>query len=73
MTHAYDLNTFLKKFGQKLKDRREENSLTQEQCAELTGIEYKYFQRIEQGQTNITLKTIHKICQKLNINPKDLF
>ncbi len=36
-------------------------------------IEYKYLQRIEYGQKNITLKTIFKICKKLNIHPKELF
>ncbi len=66
-----DFESFLKSLGKKIKEQRENANLTQENLADQ--IEYKYFQKIEYGQVNITIKTLFKICKKLNIQPKDLF
>lgn len=67
-----DFEDFLKKIASSIKKNRAERSLTQEQCAEKSEIEYKYYQKIEQGQINVTLKTLYRICLELKINPKDL-
>ncbi|MBS0619132.1 MAG: helix-turn-helix transcriptional regulator [Spirochaetes bacterium] len=37
------------------------------------GIDIKHYQNIEQGRANITLKTIYKICKKLEIEPAEIF
>ncbi|MBP7735457.1 MAG: helix-turn-helix transcriptional regulator [Spirochaetes bacterium] len=66
-----EFQIFLKSLGEQIKKHRENAGLTQENMADI--IEYKYFQRIENGKRNITLKTLLKISQKLNIHPKDLF
>ncbi len=70
--HDATFEDFLKKIASNIKKSREERSLTQEQCSEKTEIEYKYYQKIEQGQVNLTLKTLYRICLELKINPKDL-
>ena len=66
-----EIQEFMTMVGQSIKTHREAANLTQEDMSEIA--DYKYFQRIEYGQKNITLKTIYKICKKLNIQPKDLF
>lgn len=71
MNDEKEFQLFLSRFGEQIRHLREEAKLTQEEMSEL--IDYKYFQKIEYGQKNITLKTIYKICKKLNISPKDLF
>lgn len=66
-----DILEFMKMAGQSIKKHRELANLTQEDMSDIA--DYKYYQKIEYGQKNITLKTIFKICKKLNIQPKDLF
>jgi len=66
-----EVQEFMEMVGRSIKAHREAASLTQEDMSEIA--DYKYFQRIEYGQKNITLKTVFKICKKLNIQPKDLF
>lgn len=66
-----EIQEFLELVGQSIKMHRESANLTQEDMSDIA--DYKYYQKIEYGQKNITLKTIYKICKKLNIQPKDLF
>lgn len=60
---------FLVFLGTWIKFKRENRRLTQEQVSEITGIEYKYYQKIEGGRANITMETFHKICITLGIDP----
>ena len=66
-----EFHDFLLVVGQNIKKYRERANITQEEMADL--VDYKYYQRIEYGQKNITLKTVLKIAKKLNVQPKDLF
>ncbi len=66
-----EFHDFLLIVGQNIKKYRERAKITQEEMADL--VDYKYYQRIEYGQKNITLKTVLKIAKKLNVQPKDLF
>ncbi|MGV7928478.1 MAG: helix-turn-helix domain-containing protein [Spirochaetota bacterium] len=63
---------FLKLIGKNIRMEREKAMLTQEQMAELNGIDYKYYQKIEYGEVNITIRTLYKICEKLKIHPKQI-
>jgi transcriptional regulator with XRE-family HTH domain len=63
---------FLKLIGKSIKAEREKALLTQEQMAELNGIDYKYYQKIEYGEVNVTIKTLYSICEKLKIHPKQI-
>lgn len=65
---------FLKQIGINIKKYRISSGLTQENMdGGQYPIDYKFFQRIEYGEKNITLKTLFKICKKLNIDPVKLF
>ncbi len=71
--HEKEFEVFLKQIGKNIKKYRKEAGLKQE---DMDGgqfpIDYKFFQRIEYGEKNITLKTFFKICKKLNIEPVKL-
>ena len=70
-----EFQAFLLSVGEKIKSMREKKGITQENMenSQFGSIEYKFYQRIEYGEKNITLKTLFKICKKLGISPKDLF
>lgn len=59
---------YLKQFGKNLKRELKKAGLSQEILAEINGIDYKYYQRIESGNVNITIKTLFKISKSLNID-----
>lgn len=61
------------KISERIRELRKKSGLTQEKLAELAGIDYKFLQRIEGGDRNITLKTLVKICDSLDISMKDFF
>ena len=47
--------------------------VTQAKLAEMVGVHEKYIGIIEAGKQNITLKTLNKIANSLNINISNLF
>lgn len=56
-------------FSKALKLLRTEQNLTQEELAQLSGVDYKYLQKLE-GQTpsSPTLSTLEKLSKGLNIS-----
>ena len=67
-----DKNLF-KTIAHNIKIQRVIKSLTQAQLAELIGVHEKYIGVIETGKQNITLKTLNKIANSLNIEIIKLF
>ena len=59
--------------GHNIKIERTIRRLTQEQLAELIDVHEKYIGVIETGKQNVTLKTLNKIANALNINIENLF
>lgn len=52
---------------------RQKRGLTQAKAAEMAGIDYKYFQKIEGGLwPNLTLSTLQKIADGLEAKPWEL-
>lgn len=60
-------------FGKKIKEKRLQQSLTQEQLAERIGISPKSLSQIELGNNFISAENLEQICNALNIQPKSLF
>ena len=56
-----------------IKIERAIKRITQAQLAELVGVHEKYIGVIEAGRQNITLKTLNKIANSLNISITELF
>ncbi len=56
-----------------IKVERTIKRLTQAKLAELIGVHEKYIGVIEAGRQNVTLKTLHKIANALDIDITKLF
>ncbi|MCU6216513.1 helix-turn-helix domain-containing protein [Enterobacter bugandensis] len=62
-----------KTFGDRMKKRRIERGLSQEELALTAGLDRTYISSVERGKRNISLVNIYKISTALNIDVKDLF
>jgi len=62
----------LVKFGQKVRNERLRQSLSQEQLAAKAGLHRTYIGMIERGEKNITLQNIGKIAVALNMKLSDI-
>lgn len=61
------------RFGQNLKKYRLKKKLTQQQLADLTGIEYKYIQRLEsKAPPAVRIDTIQRLSKSLDIEANKL-
>lgn len=62
-----------KDFGKHLQKLREAKSYSQEQLAELVGVEYQTISRIETGMYFTSFENLQKISKALGLEIKDLF
>ncbi len=60
------------KFGQKVRERRIELGLSQEELASRAGVHRTYIGMIERAEKNITLENIEKISKALKLNIDNL-
>lgn len=65
-------NEILKRFGNRLRDHRIEQKLSQEKLAELSGLHRTYIGMVERGEKNLSLKNIVRIAKALNLEVEDL-
>lgn len=65
---AYQIN-----FGRNVRRHRNKKCLTQEELADLCGLDRTYIGSIERGERNVSLINIHKISVALEVNIEDLF
>lgn len=63
----------LQKFGDKLKKIRNDKSLTLRDLEAYTGIGNSMISKIERGKANITILTIIKLADALEVHPSELF
>lgn len=61
-----------KLLGSRIKARRENNKMTQEQVAELVDITVVYLSKIENGKVHPTLNTLSTICSVLGCDLGEL-
>lgn len=61
------------KFGQRIKELRLKQSISQEELAFRCGLSKNYISDVERGTRNISLKSIEKVADGLAINIKELF
>ncbi len=62
-----DKNEVLKNIGLKIRELREREKLTIQELSDKLDIEYSNLIRIEKGRTNVTIGTLLKLCQVLNV------
>jgi transcriptional regulator with XRE-family HTH domain len=72
MTTANNEN-IQKKFGNRLRQIRQNLGLSQEELAHLCNLDRSYVGGVERGERNISLVNIHKIADALNISPREFF
>ncbi len=60
------------KFGDKVREIRVSQNLSQEQLAHLADVHRTYIGMVERAEKNITLVNIEKIAQALNVNITEL-
>lgn len=56
-------------FGQRLRELRLERELSQEKLGELAGLDRTYISSAEAGRRNVSLRTIHKLADALEVDP----
>lgn len=59
--------------GARIKELRRHRKLTQEQLAEMAGLDYKFISKIEVGRRSPSLETMESIANALEVEIKDLF
>ena len=64
--------SLLQDFGSRLRQLRKMKRLRQLDMASF-GLSYKYYQRIESGQVNPTLITLHRLASAFNVPMYDFF
>ena len=67
------MSNIAKVLGQRIRNYRTANGLSQERLAELSGCHPTYIGQIERGEKNATLESIEKISIALNVSLSKLF
>ena len=62
----------LKQIGERLRGLREVLDITSEEMAETIGIEVAKYEKIEQGESDITISNLMKIASKYGISAEEL-
>jgi len=65
-------NEILYKIGLRIKELRIEKNISQQDLAAACNFEKSNMSRIEAGRTNLTIGTLLKICEVLNIKLIDI-
>ncbi|HEY9757604.1 MAG TPA: helix-turn-helix transcriptional regulator [Oculatellaceae cyanobacterium] len=72
MMNKQDENLWLVAFGDTVSDLREAQSMTQQELADLSGVNRTYISDIERGRRNITLTTMKRLASALKIEAFEL-
>jgi transcriptional regulator with XRE-family HTH domain len=62
-----------KDVGSRIRSLRETGGLTQEELGEKAGLNYKYIGELERGDVNVSLDSLVKIAEALDVKIGDLF
>ncbi len=62
----------LKQFGQNLQILRKEKNLSQEQLAEIVGVNRTYLSLVESGHRNPTLRFLYRVTKALKVPSEQL-
>jgi len=61
----------MKSVGKRISQLRQARGLKQEDMCRF-GFDYKYYQRMEYGQKNLTLKTINRLAEAFGVEAVDI-
>lgn len=71
--HLKEIELHKKQFGERVKMLRESTNMSQTELASLCDLEKTSISRIENGRTNVTLKTCVILSKALGVDLIDLF
>ncbi|QTB25649.1 helix-turn-helix domain-containing protein [Lysinibacillus sphaericus] len=67
------MDNLVKLVGTNIKEIRKLKKLTQEELAEKSGLQTSYLAGVERGDRNITIQTLEKITEGLDVAPSSIF
>lgn len=67
------MENLVKLVGINIREIRKMRNLTQEELAEKSGHQTSFLAGVERGERNITLQTLEKIINGLQVDPKSIF
>lgn len=67
------MNLTLTKLGSRIREIRMAKNMTQNELANQCNFEKANLSRIESGRTNVTLRSLHRICKALEVDIARLF
>jgi len=65
-------NNIRTKLGDRIREERTKRNLSQEQLAEMVGVNRNYIGMIERAERSVSLENVEKIAVVLNIKVRDL-
>lgn len=68
-----DTSVLQKNFGRAVRFARKRTGISQENAADLAGLDRSYFGAVERGEHNVSLANIHKICIAIGVSVQELF
>lgn len=63
----------IKRLGDRIRKSREKLEITQEEAAYRAGLDYSYYNQIEMGKRNPSVKALSRIAKAIRISLKELF
>lgn len=67
------MNTMTKELGRRIRAERTAKKMTQEELAECAGLHPTYIGQVERGEKSLTVASLEKIVEGLEISFSDLF
>ena len=67
------MESILKRFGKAVRAKRRELGVSQEEFADMCGLDRTYVGGIERGERNLSLVNIERIAKALKISLSELF
>lgn len=67
------MNTITKELGRRIRAERTAKKMTQEELAERAGLHPTYIGQVERGEKSLTVASLEKIVEGLEISFSDLF
>ncbi len=63
----------IKMLGDRIRKARERLEITQEEAAYRAGLDYSYYNQIEMGKRNPSVKALSRIAKAIGVPLKELF
>lgn len=67
------MSDILKMVGGKVKDKRKDRGLSQDQLGELCGFHFSYIGGVERGERNLSIENLYKIADALHVEMSEFF